>query len=76
MSDCCLTPNEQFFSDIMAKTNYIRLDDNNVHFELDQHAKLDFYSVNSLKQQSACRHVAPLRHIILIPCQPVFAFSL
>jgi hypothetical protein len=34
---------------------------------------LDFYSASSLKQQSANRHVAPLRHIILNPSQPVFA---
>ena len=31
---------------------------------------MDFYSASSLKQQSA-----PLGHIILIPSQPVFAFS-
>ena len=30
----------------------------------------------TLKQQSAGRHVAPLGHIILIPDQPVFALSL
>ena len=30
---------------------------------------------NSLKQQSANRHVSPLGHIILIPSQPVFALS-
>ena len=42
---------------------------------LDQHAELDFYSAISLKQQSAGKHVAPLRHIILIPSQPVFAVS-
>jgi hypothetical protein len=36
---------------------------------------LDFYSVSSLKQHSADRHVAPLGHIILIPSQPVFALS-
>jgi hypothetical protein len=41
-----------------------------VHFVLDQHAELSFYSASSLKQQSA-----PLRHIILIPSQPVFALS-
>ena len=29
----------------------------------------------SLKQQSAGRHVAPLRHIILIASQQVFALS-
>jgi Ca2+-binding RTX toxin-like protein len=33
------------------------------------------YSASSLKQQSAGRHDAPLGHIILIPSQPVFAFS-
>jgi hypothetical protein len=42
-------------------------DDDEVHFVLDQHAELDFYSASSLKQQSAGRHVAPLGHIILIP---------
>ena len=35
-----------------------------------------FYSASSLKQQSVDRHVAPLRHILLIPNQPVFALTL
>jgi len=43
-------PYEQFFDD-------------DVYFVLDQHAKLDFYSVSSLKQQSTGRYVAPLRNI-------------
>ena len=34
------------------------------------------YSASSLKQQFANRHVAPLRHIILIPSQPIFALTL
>jgi hypothetical protein len=38
-------------------------------------ASLDFYSDSSLKQQSTDRHVAPLKHIILIPSQPVVALS-
>ena len=42
---------------------------------LDQHAQLDFYSASSLKQPSVDRHVATLRHIILILSQPVFALS-
>ena len=42
---------------------------------LDQRAELDFNSTSSLKQQSADRHVAPLRHIILIQSQPVFALA-
>ena len=33
----------KFFSYIIARTIYI--DDNDVHFALDQHAQLDFYSV-------------------------------
>jgi hypothetical protein len=51
-------------------------DDDEVHFILDQHAELDFYSARPLKQQSVGRHVAQLGHIILIPSQPVFALSL
>jgi hypothetical protein len=47
--------------------------DDEVRFVLDQHAELNFYSASSLKQQSADRIVAPLRHIILIPSQPIFA---
>ena len=50
-------------------------DDDEARFVLDQHAELDFYSASSLKQQSADIHVAPLRHIILIPSQPVFALT-
>jgi len=37
---------------------------------------LDFYSASSQIQQSADRHVAPLRHIIPIRSQPVFALLL
>jgi len=50
----------------MARTSYIRGEDDYVHFVLGQHAKLNFYSTSSLKQQSATRHVASLGHIILI----------
>jgi hypothetical protein len=59
---------------IMANHNF-QWDDDEIHFVLDQNAELDFYSANSLKQQSADRHVAPLGHIILIPNQPVVALS-
>ena len=76
MSDCCFKPNEHFFSYIKVRTSYIQWnDDGDFHFELDQHAELDFYSAISLKQQSAGRHVASLGHIILIPSQPVFALT-
>jgi len=59
----------------MVRTSYIRWDDDDVHFVLDQHADLGFYSVNSLKQQSAGRYVTPLGHIILIPSPLVFALT-
>jgi hypothetical protein len=48
-------------------------DDYDVHFVLDQHDWLDFYSAGSMKQQSVCRYIAPLGHIIPIPSQTVFA---
>jgi hypothetical protein len=38
VSDCCLTPTQQFFSYLMGRRCYIRWDDNNVHFVLDQDA--------------------------------------
>jgi hypothetical protein len=68
----------------MTRTSYIsatswqeqvtfRWVDDDVHFVLDQNTELDFYSANTLNQQSAGRHVAPLGHIILIPSQPVVA---
>ena len=58
------------------KQVYYQLDDDEVCCVLDQHALQDFYSANSLKQQSVDRHVSRLGHIILIPSQPVFAFLL
>jgi len=50
-------------------------DDDNVPFVIDQHAKLDFNSASSLKQQSVGRDVVPVGHIILIPSQPVFIIT-
>ena len=37
-------------------------DNDEVRFVLDQYGLLDFHSASSLKQQSAGRHVAPLRN--------------
>jgi hypothetical protein len=68
-------PTQQFFSYIMTRTSLIWWDGDDVHFVQDQYAKFDFYSASSLKQQSTGRHVAPLRHIILILNQSVFAFT-
>jgi hypothetical protein len=50
-------------------------DHDDAHVVLDQHAELDFLGIGSLKQQATDRHVSPLRHIILIPSQPIFALS-
>jgi hypothetical protein len=39
ISNCCLMPNEQFFSYILASISYIQgNNDDDVHFVLDQHA--------------------------------------
>ena len=57
ISDCCLTPNSQFFNYIMARASYIRSDDDDdVYFILRQHAQVDFYSPTSLKLQTKDRH--------------------
>ena len=45
-----------------------------VNFQWDDD-EVGFYRAISLQQQSSDRHVAPPRHIILIPSQPVFALS-
>jgi len=74
VSDCCLTPTQQFIAAISWREHVnFQWDDDDVCFELDQYAELDFYSASSLKQQSADRHVATLEHIILIPNQPFFS---
>ena len=70
-----LTPDRQLFSYIMARTSYIQGNDDNVRFILDQHTYVDVYTASSQKQHSAGRHVVPLRHIILIPRQPVVLLS-
>ena len=41
----------------MARTSYIRCDDNHVRLVQDQHTKVGFYSVGKLKQQFAGRRV-------------------
>ena len=66
MSDYCLMPNEQFFSNIMASTCYIRRDFDDLLLD----------SASLLKQKSAVGHVAPFGHIILIQSQPVALFFL
>ena len=74
---CCLMPIHQLFLALSwwLQVNY-QWHDDEVRFILDQHAGLDFDNASSLKQQSTCRHVTPLGHIILNPSQPVFVFLL
>jgi hypothetical protein len=57
----------------MARTSYIKWNDDGVLFVVDQYVSLDLYSANSLKQQCSGKHVALLGNIILIQSQPVFA---
>ena len=41
MNDCCLMPNKQFLTYIMARTSYIQRNDyDDVKNVLDQHTKL------------------------------------
>ena len=68
--------NSAIFSAILwRKQVNCQRDDDGIRFVLEQHAELEFHSATSLKQQSVGKHVAPLRHIILILSQPVFALS-
>jgi hypothetical protein len=46
------------------KLHFAAVDDDNIHFVLDQRDQLGFYSVSSLIH---IRHVALIGHIILIP---------
>jgi hypothetical protein len=41
--DCYLPANDQFFSYMMARTSYIRGDDDDACFVLDLHALLNLY---------------------------------
>jgi hypothetical protein len=70
VSDCCLTPIQQFFSYIMVTLQW---DDDEVRFVLDQHTELDFIVL--VHWSNSPRVDMSLGHIILIPSQPVIAFS-
>ena len=60
-----------FCSYSMARTSYIQWYDDDIRFVQDQHALYDLCSASSLQQQSSCRHVTPLGHIVLNPSQPI-----
>ena len=44
MSDCCLTPTQQFSAIYWREQVNFQWDDDEVRYVLDQHAELDFYS--------------------------------
>jgi len=63
----CLASSEQFFSNIMMRTNYISIR----WWWFLLCTSWIFYSASSLNQQSAGRHITPLTHIILKPSEPI-----
>ena len=67
---------KQHFQQYKLNLLYIRWDDDGVLFVLNQQTYLEFWGASSPKQQSAGRHVTPLRPIILIPSQAVFILTL
>jgi len=76
VSDYCLTPsNVSVISWRKQVTFWLDGDDDDdddICFVVEQLAAGD----SSLKQQSVGKHVAPLKHIILIPSQQVFTIYL
>ena len=72
MSSCIYFPYLSNISDLSPNFVYVDL-----CFVLDQHTVLDWCSASSLKQQSTCRHVILLTHIILNlgQVQPVYDLS-
>jgi hypothetical protein len=74
VSDCCLTPIQQFATISWREQGNFQWDDDDARFVLDQHAELNFVSASSQKLQSTARRVAPIWLFCLIPSQPVFAF--
>ena len=76
-SECCFTPSNIFSAISWREQVIFQWDDGEICFVLDQHIYwIFFYSASSLTQQSSGRHVASLRHMILIPSHPAFAVSL
>ena len=55
------------FSYIMERTSYIKLDDNDIHFVIDQQLSLIFVVLVHWNNSLFSRHVVSLRHIIPIP---------
>jgi hypothetical protein len=76
VSDCCLTPTQQFLQLYYGENNvnFQCDDDDEACCVLDQHSKLVFIA-SWLKHQSVYRHGSQLWHINLTLSQPVFTLS-
>ena len=66
---------KNFFSYVMSRTSWIKWWWSLLWTRSNMLSWI-FYSASWLKQQSAGRHVAPLRHIILISSQAFCSYSL
>ena len=76
VSGCCLSPNEQIFSYIIARATYFQWnDDDEIHFVRDQHAELDLIALAHWSNSSRVGHVDQHWQITPIPNKPVFALS-
>jgi hypothetical protein len=73
VSDCCLTPTQQFFSYIMERTSFNGMMMTSALYYYNTSSWI--FIVLELTQQSADRHVTTLGNIFLIPRQPVFSLS-
>ena len=73
VSDCCLTPTQQFFSYIMERTSFNGMMMTSALYYYNTSSWI--FIVLELTQQSAGRHVATLGNIFLIPRQLVFPLS-
>lgn len=45
MNDCCLTPNEQFIRNAMARVSCIQWNDDDVRFAIDRYVCVDFIAL-------------------------------
>jgi hypothetical protein len=65
LSDCCLTPNEQFFNNSMTRTAYMSM--RWCPFCTRTKGLVGLFSASTLSKQSTGWHVTPLGHIIRGP---------
>jgi hypothetical protein len=77
VSDCYLTPNENLFNYIMAKTRYISMFIKMISaLYLGQQAKLEFHGAGSLKQLSMHKFLFTRRHYRVSVTTTFYFYSL